>query len=660
MRLAILRPLGGDWMAEDTDAQGGTGRADSGAAHIALGAASHAASDSYLAEQTRLARLQIDSLVEQNAFELSHLRWRRFNDQMKGALQIMTVAVGLLVVAGIAWAIWSASQADGLVVDSFSVPPSYAQAGVSGDVIADDMTAKIASVRDFANDNSFARSNDVSEDHSRDVKVQIPATGVSLADAWNYLKLWFGHERHLTGNLRMRADGNLALTVSLGGADSFTYTGKDLDGLEQKAAEQVFATVDPINIVLYLYGKSRSAEMLAAARRNIARARSNADLAESYALYGNMLRYAVGDVRRSLELGRLAIRLDPKAIPQHMETLNSSRLLGHDEDVLEQAREIIPLKREDNVGAWRNPSSIGFLYVKQLGAIWGDRETGDFSTLSQLPLLYDYSQGEALLVHAEATALSHDPRGAYAQIASAIATARTQTIAADQLDPTNIARARTYADIAQQNWQAATSDAQSYVNGLKTNPNYGAGFDTLVALTQAAPLLAHAQARQGDFAKAWATINATPRDCYNCVRMRGQIATLQKNWSTAGDWFNDAVKQAPSIPFAYADWGAMLMAKGDFDGAIAKFESANKKGPHFADPLEGWGEALIAKNRSDLALAKFEEAKKYAPNWGRLHLKWGEALLWSGDRDDAQKQFGVASGLDLTPADRAELARMRR
>jgi len=103
----------------------------------------------------------------------------------------------------------------------------------------------------------------------------------------------------------------------------------------------------------------------------------------------------------------------------------------------------------------------------------------------------------------------------------------------------------------------------------------------------------------------------------------------------------------------------MLMAKGDRDGAIAKFTLANKKGPHFADPLEMWGEALIVKNRSDLALAKFAEAAKYAPNWGRLHLKWGEALIWSGDKSGAAQQFAQAAHLGLTAAEKAELTRMR-
>jgi tetratricopeptide (TPR) repeat protein len=118
------------------------------------------------------------------------------------------------------------------------------------------------------------------------------------------------------------------------------------------------------------------------------------------------------------------------------------------------------------------------------------------------------------------------------------------------------------------------------------------------------------------------------------------------------------VKLAPSIPYAYSEWGQMLLAKGDRDGAIAKFSVAHQKGPHFADPLELWGEALIAQNRSDLALAKFAEAARYAPNWGRLHLKWGEALVWLGDKPGAAKQFALAAYLDLSAADKAELSRV--
>src|SRR5271156_2748874 len=86
------------------------------AAFATLAAASQAKADAFLDEQTRLAKLQSQNLVELNAFEPSHLRWRRFNDQMKGALQIMLVAVGALIVAAIGAAIWSAAHDNSLVI----------------------------------------------------------------------------------------------------------------------------------------------------------------------------------------------------------------------------------------------------------------------------------------------------------------------------------------------------------------------------------------------------------------------------------------------------------------------------------------------------------------------------------------------------------------
>ena len=164
-------------------------------------------------------------------------------------------------------------------------------------------------------------------------------------------------------------------------------------------------------------------------------------------------------------------------------------------------------------------------------------------------------------------------------------------------------------------------------------------------------------ALKGDFKGAHALIDRTPMDCDQCLRARGGIDALEKNWTGADYWFARAAKDAPTPPFAWSDWGRMLVQKGDYDGAIAKLKIAHDKGPRYADPLEYWGEALIGQGRSDLALAKFEEAAKYAPNWGRLHLRWGEALVWLGKTDEARKQFAIARGLSMTEKEKAELAR---
>jgi len=211
------------------------------------------------------------------------------------------------------------------------------------------------------------------------------------------------------------------------------------------------------------------------------------------------------------------------------------------------------------------------------------------------------------------------------------------------------------ADALMGHWQATADAALALLSTLAKLGKLGGFF----AVRGEDPMLALADAGLGDFAGAHAVIDKTPADCVICLRARGRIDALQENWAGADYWFARAVAAAPSIPFVYSDWGQMLLAKGDPDGAIAKFKLANDKGPHFADPLEMWGEALMQENRSDLALAKFADADKYAPNWGRLHLKWGEALAYSGDAGGAKAQFAAASNLDLSAADAAELARQR-
>jgi tetratricopeptide (TPR) repeat protein len=191
-------------------------------------------------------------------------------------------------------------------------------------------------------------------------------------------------------------------------------------------------------------------------------------------------------------------------------------------------------------------------------------------------------------------------------------------------------------------WKAARDD----LIRLQLAPEKWAGGIGPITAVYLIPLQADAEAHLGNFAHAHELIDHSARDCYLCIRARGNVAALEKNWSAAEQWYARAVALGPSLPFAYYEWAKMRAAKGDLDGAIAKLEIAHAKGPHFADPLELWGELLIAKNRSDLALAKFEEAAKYAPNWKRLHQKWGEALSYLRRKDEAAKQFALARSLD--------------
>jgi tetratricopeptide (TPR) repeat protein len=164
-----------------------------------------------------------------------------------------------------------------------------------------------------------------------------------------------------------------------------------------------------------------------------------------------------------------------------------------------------------------------------------------------------------------------------------------------------------------------------------------------------------AYAHVGRLPQAAALIAPTPLDCYECLRARGVLATVGRDWPGADRWFAEAARQAPSVPLAQADWGHALLDKGDIDGAIAKFGEAHRITPHFADPIELWGEALVRKGDLAGAAAKFAEADKYAPRWGRNHLRWGEALMLAGRYGEARRQYEAANGLELSRPDRAAL-----
>jgi tetratricopeptide (TPR) repeat protein len=137
--------------------------------------------------------------------------------------------------------------------------------------------------------------------------------------------------------------------------------------------------------------------------------------------------------------------------------------------------------------------------------------------------------------------------------------------------------------------------------------------------------------------------------------VRGQIATERHDWPTAERWFKEATQQAPSLPFAFTEWGAERLTRGDTDGAIAVLQRAHELGPHFADPLELTGEALMRKGDYVGAVAKFRLADESAPRWGANHLRWGQSLLHAGRNREAQARLDKARSLSLSVSDRAQL-----
>jgi tetratricopeptide (TPR) repeat protein len=632
-----------------------TEKAGAGADAMALGAAGRAKADAYLDEHTRLARLQSQNLIELNAFELSHLRWRRFNDQMKGAMQIMLVLVGALLVFAVAAAVWSAAHDDGVAIEAFNVPPDMQQRGLTGSVISslllDRLTALQAQIDSARAPSSYADKGD-------DIKVLIPDTGISISDAYRYLVGWLGHQTHISGDV-YRNDKGLVLVVRVSGHPGAAFEGGEstLNALTERAAESVYRQTQPFRYGVHLLNNGRYAE----ADTVLGDLAMNGAASEKPWAYAIWMYTALnrGDLPTAIARAHIAAALDPDNLLAQMNAAQVGAYAGDDERALRYAG---AAKAASAAGGGNQIRQAARIAMEHQANATVAEETGDFpAALAQYDTQlaepdFNGSRWTATYLKAADLAKSHDASasrhalGGYTDAAlfalSDVGAGWNQT----NLDFPQFQRFAALGD-----WASAREDMEKTV----ATPAAQAIEERIVLRRLTLPWLALAQAKVGDSKAAWTEIGTTPLDCYLCLRVRGQIAATQKDWKSADYWFARAAAFAPSIPFAYGEWGAMLMAKGDLDGAVAKFETAHEKGPRFADPLEVWAEVLMAQNRSDLALARFVEANKYAPNWGRLHLKWGEALLWSGDTQDALKQFAVAAGLDLSAAGRSELARVR-
>jgi hypothetical protein len=447
-----------------------------------------------------------------------------------------------------------------------------------------------------------------------------------------------------------------------------TFTGADakIDDLAQQAAEAIYRDSQPYRFSQYLDQHGRIAEAFAVIAK-LATDGPHAERGWAYAQWSQMDTNDHGDVAAARTHGLQALAEGGgAAVMAEIALVSEEEWSGHDQKALLYS---IDLQAKSQVRAPEQTQA--FFDQNRLEATgWLESLTGDRGEAARVWLAVEKEAEDqdivsmgglagmrtlAAALAATDFALNHDPAAARAAIAANGQQDDNSLLTADAEDAFS-ALPRYWIPAEKGDWSAALADARAADVWLTANRTARPLMGLLLPVW-IHPLEALALARQGDAAGAAALIGATPQDCYLCLRLRGQIAAQAGDGQAAERWFAAGAAQAPSLPFAYADWGTMLLARGDAMGAIAKFQLANQKGPRFADPIEMWGEALMAKNQSHLALAKFEEANKYAPNWGRLHLKWGEALVYAGKKDEAHAQFVRAGQLDLTAADKAELAR---
>ena len=546
-------------------------------------------------------------------------------------LRAATAVVGIAFAGALGFMIWEASRSNGLLIESFTVPPDLAARGLSGQVFSNLLLDKLTELQDQTQSTRPPQS--YSNNWNDDIRVEIPQTGVSIGELRRFLREWLGNDTHITGEV-WHSSAGLALVARAPGSKGDVVTGAeaDLDTVIQKVAENVYRVTQPYRYANYLdrpdYRSQAVMDYDGAEKiyRQLVTHPNPVERAWAWNGLGNLAYTARSDAHAAIGYYRRAVAIDPKFNPGHSAlSYIYTNILSHAEQGLAEARLIVLV----------NPQSSGPRAQPLLGE-WADHLRGAQAGLNRpntrTTSTHDTFRGGVLW----ALAGMHDAKGARAW-------QRTMPPPETPVGGSMQAWFRVRADAALEDWRAVlVSEPLAEKIYLKDEP----GFDNANFFArELRPMLALAKVMTGDIASGEALAASFPADCYNCLRARGRIAAARKQAERADMWFSRAVAFAPSVPLAYAEWGKALLERGDADGAIAKFQLATQKGPKFADPLEGWGEALMAKSQSHLALEKFAAAEKFAPNWKRLHRKWGEALTYVGNKDEARKHFARAAAL---------------
>ena len=194
----------------------------------------------------------MDRLVEQRPLLLAALRYQHMGDLMRIALQVMLAIFGLVMVAALGAAIWSAQRDNDLVFEAFSVPPDFVQRGWNGQVVASQMLDKLSLMQERTS-TARAASTYLNNWGRDDVKVAIPQVGISIGEFNRYLREWLGHETHINGEI-VRTDNGIAITARVGGDAGETFTGPEskLSDLLTWSARSIYRRTQPYRYAVFI------------------------------------------------------------------------------------------------------------------------------------------------------------------------------------------------------------------------------------------------------------------------------------------------------------------------------------------------------------------------------------------------------------------------
>jgi len=566
------------------------------------------------------------------------VRWQIASEQAGVAVKLLTAAAGLTGALGLAVLAWQASQADGIVLEPFTVPATLQADGVNGEVVASQVLDELSRLR--AETTSVSRAREYGDDWGRDIKLMIPSAGITLGDLQTALRQWLGHETHITGEV-YRTPGGLALRARVRGGQPLRVVGSpgDPEPLAQALGRAIYRETQPARYARWLADHADLTGAITEAQRAATVSKDPRDRAEAY----SQLSYALNLSERFAEAvppAQRARALAPDWWYPAYALATYEINMGHMEAAARHMRDAVRLRPGDR--SLPKPERGVAFYRARVALLENDfgEAVRQYQLAEQDPAmvaLYGIQLDRGLVT---ALAQTHDIQGAYQRLNHPLHDEPWRT--AFNLD--QMIGSRSVILRMSEDWPGQLGMVAD--GRLGPVAAFNVGNWSMVGL---------AQAESGDVAAGLTTLAPLPADCDGCSLNRARALGLAGRYAEADGLAASVEARSPSLPAASFLRGRIALDAGNPAGAIVHLREAHRRQPRWAEPLSYEGDALARLGRWQEAEAAYAKADPLAPKWGGLQLRWGEALGRLGKPNDAQARWRTAARLYLTPTERARV-----
>lgn len=590
--------------------------------------------------------------------DLRHRGWQIIGERVASLIKALLALLGILLVLGIASFLWSAQRASGMVLDAFSVPPTFAQQGMSGTIVAQELLDKVVALEAATRSARAKSSYDNSFSDSKGVVV--PYAGVSLGELRREARDWLGSETHLSGEVVQLPGSRLAMSfrTTTGLSGRVVGPAADPDALLDQAALAMFKATQPYRYSVYQSRRGDAAESVATLRE-LAR---SSDLREKlWAMHG----LALGAQSRAetVAIYRQLLKIQPDFLPAVGNMPIYAFDAGHEEEALNGFQRSAAAYAAGAPDYTRDYADGFALDARSTVA---DLK-GDYGASAKFAEQAE-THGGGPVIEAErpfATAAAYADAHDFAAARQAMARnglvnparlAAAEHLSGPQFDLPMLFAIATDDEAAKVagygRFIAALSGGQAKDDSLKEQGDFSA------ASANARARLAIALARLGRIDEARAALAGLPDDHDPALRARALVAAYSGDARGSDALFARASARTPSLSAAPLLWAEALLHRGDAARAESQAREAIRRGPNSAAAERMLGDALMAERRFTDATGAYASAARLAPQWGALQMRWASALWRAGKHDEARARLRAAASMTLSPADAAHLRSM--